>query len=80
MLHYLRDDTELTLGDVTSVNLTAMSGGVQQNFVPDRFKVGFDVRVAPTADLAELEAAVAKWVEEVRVHLWACVRVYSTYI
>lgn len=37
----------LQLGDVTTINLTKMSGGVQINVVPDQFTLGFDCRITP---------------------------------
>ena len=52
-------DEALTLGDVTTVNLTYMSGGVQMNVVPNEFTVGFDIRITPTTNMAEFEARVS---------------------
>ena len=40
----LDSDPSLTLGDVTTVNLTIMEGGIQTNVVPDKFKLTFDIR------------------------------------
>lgn len=37
----------LQLGNITTINLTIMSGGVQTNVVPDVFKVTFDCRIKP---------------------------------
>ena len=51
-------DQNLTLGDVTTVNLTYMSGGVQMNVVPNEFTVGFDIRITPTTNMAEFEAKI----------------------
>ncbi|CAB4064527.1 ACY1 [Lepeophtheirus salmonis] len=53
-----------TLGDVTSVNLTSMSGGVQANVVPQEFKIGFDIRVTPTTDLEEFNKMINDWCRE----------------
>ena len=39
------------LGDVTTVNLTGVEGGVQHNVVPDEFKAKFDIRVSPKTDM-----------------------------
>ena len=58
------DDDSLDLGDVTTVNLTYMSGGVQMNVVPNEFIVGFDIRVTPTTPVDKFEAMIKKWVEE----------------
>ena len=52
------------LGDVTTVNMTYMSGGVQPNVVPNEFTVGFDIRITPTTKLETVEAQINKWIEE----------------
>ena len=39
------------LGDVTTVNLTGLEGGVQQNVVPSEFIAKFDIRVSPKTDM-----------------------------
>ncbi|XP_032680885.1 aminoacylase-1-like [Odontomachus brunneus] len=54
----------MKLGDVTSVNLTKINGGVQTNVIPKEITVMFDVRVAPTVDHEELEATIKRWCEE----------------
>ena len=51
---YDSDDT-LTLGDITTCNMTFMSGGVQMNVVPQEFVVGFDIRITPTTPLKKFE-------------------------
>ena len=51
----LAANPNLTLGDVTTVNMTIMEGGVQANVVPDKFKITFDIRITPTTDLKEFE-------------------------
>lgn len=40
-------DTPLQLGNITTVNLTKMAGGVQQNVVPDQYSLWFDCRIRP---------------------------------
>ena len=59
-------DPDSTLGDVTTVNLTTMSGGVQQNVVPNEFVIGFDIRITPTTNLKEFENMIRKWCDEHR--------------
>ena len=54
----------LTLGDVTTVNLTLMSGGVQVNVVPDKFILQFDIRISPTTDIVQFEEKVRGWLTE----------------
>lgn len=52
------------LGDVTTVNLTGVEGGVQHNVVPDEFKAKFDIRVSPKTDMEDLEKKIDTWVKE----------------
>ena len=60
----LEMDSSLTLGDVTTVNLTLMSGGVQVNVVPDKFVLTFDIRITPRTNLDEFEANLRGWLAE----------------
>jgi len=57
-------DPSLTLGDVTTVNLTMMKGGVQPNVVPSDLSVVFDVRVTPREKLANFKAMVEGWARD----------------
>ena len=57
-------DDNLTLGDVTTVNMTYMSGGVQMNVVPNEFIVGFDIRITPKTPLDKFEEMLYQWIEE----------------
>ncbi|CAF2340646.1 unnamed protein product [Rotaria sp. Silwood2] len=40
-------DKPLQLGNITTINLTKMNGGVQINVVPDQYTLTFDCRIAP---------------------------------
>ncbi|XP_041348549.1 aminoacylase-1-like [Gigantopelta aegis] len=60
----LNSDEKLTLGDVTTVNLTMLEGGIQYNVVPDKLSVGFDIRIPPTADLKAFESTIKTWCQE----------------
>ncbi|UJR21092.1 hypothetical protein I4U23_024192 [Adineta vaga] len=40
-------DKPLQLGDIITINLTKMSGGVQVNVVPDQYTLTFDCRIRP---------------------------------
>ena len=60
----LESDSSLTLGDVTTVNLTMMEGGVQVNVVPDKLTLGVDIRVTPRTDIREFEAKLRSWLDE----------------
>ena len=54
----LEQDPNLTIGDVTTVNLTKISGGVQSNVIPPFMQIGFDIRLAITVDHNEFEKQV----------------------
>lgn len=54
----LENNPDFTIGDVTTINLTIMRGGVQSNVVPPLLTVGFDVRLAITQSHEEFEALV----------------------
>jgi len=60
----LESNPNLTLGDVTSVNLTIMEGGVQTNVVPDKFILNFDIRITPTTNIEQFEAMLRGWLKE----------------
>lgn len=59
----LKSNTSLTLGDVTSLNLTLLEGGVSFNVVPSEMAVGFDIRIPPTVDLKVSVGAGPMWGE-----------------
>lgn len=40
-----------TLGDVTTVNMTMVNGGVAYNVIPAEMDVSFDLRIPPTVNL-----------------------------
>jgi aminoacylase len=52
-----------TLGDVTTVNLTHIEGGIggQPNVIPGSGSATFDIRIAPTVDLAEFQTKIDEW-------------------
>jgi aminoacylase len=60
----LPQDPSKKLGDVTTVNLTMLSGGVQYNVVPAEVEAGFDMRIPPHVDLQELKRTVDEWTKE----------------
>nr|XP_033781969.1 aminoacylase-1 isoform X1 [Geotrypetes seraphini] len=51
----------LTLGDVTTVNLTKVNGGVSYNVIPSELTVTFDLRISPAVDLEKFEEQVKSW-------------------
>ena len=60
----LENNPEMLIGNVTTINLTSLGGGVQSNVVPPELNAGFDVRIAIDVDHDELLAKVNKWCEE----------------
>lgn len=60
----LEENSDLSLGDVNTINLTMMNGGVQANVVPDKLILTFDVRITPTSDLKEFEDMIRQWMSE----------------
>uniref|UniRef100_A0A8C0HBY9 N-acyl-aliphatic-L-amino acid amidohydrolase n=1 Tax=Chelonoidis abingdonii TaxID=106734 RepID=A0A8C0HBY9_CHEAB len=51
----------LTLGDVTSINMTMLSGGVSFNVVPSELSAAFDIRIPPTVNLQAFEEQLTVW-------------------
>ncbi|KAK0398525.1 hypothetical protein QR680_002633 [Steinernema hermaphroditum] len=51
----------MTLGDITSCNLTKVDGGVQMNVVPAEMNAYFDIRVTPLDDYEEIEKKIAEF-------------------
>jgi aminoacylase len=74
------DMVKRTLGDVTTINITALNAGVSNdggkintfalNVVPTEAFAGFDIRIAPHVDLVEFEAKLNEWCAEEGVS-WA---------
>lgn len=54
----LKENAELSVGDVTTVNLTILRGGVQVNVVPTTLSAHFDVRLSVNVDHDEFEKMV----------------------
>lgn len=46
-------------GNVTTINLTILKGGVQTNLIPAELSATFDMRVSANADLDEFENQVS---------------------
>ncbi|KAI4479434.1 hypothetical protein M0804_011219 [Polistes exclamans] len=60
----LKDTEKYQIGDVTTINLTQLKGGVQTNVIPNELIAMFDVRLDPSVDHDEFEAKIKKWCEE----------------
>merc|ERR1712080_493333 len=65
-------DKPAKLGDVVTINLTALKGGHSpdggktwaMNVIPTEVLVGFDIRIPPSVDLLKFEALVKDWTKE----------------
>ncbi|KAF2880505.1 hypothetical protein ILUMI_25676 [Ignelater luminosus] len=66
----IEEDPNITDSDVTSVNLTIMKGGVQNNIIPPEFTLSIDCRIAITVDLEQFEATLNKWCKEAGEGVW----------
>uniref|UniRef100_H2LA56 N-acyl-aliphatic-L-amino acid amidohydrolase n=1 Tax=Oryzias latipes TaxID=8090 RepID=H2LA56_ORYLA len=53
-----------TLGDVTTVNMTMVKGGVAYNVIPAEMDVSFDLRIPPTVNLQDFERQIQEWCAE----------------
>lgn len=60
----LENNPELTIGDVTTVNMTMVGGGVQGNVIPPLFTVTYDIRIAIDVSHAKFEEQLKQWCEE----------------
>lgn len=60
----LENNPKMKVGDVTTINLTRLNGGVQTNVVPSLLTVGFDVRLAIDVDQIAFEKQLLEWCEE----------------
>ncbi|XP_031625359.1 aminoacylase-1A-like [Contarinia nasturtii] len=52
------------IGQVTSINLTILKGGTENNVIPPEMNAIFDIRHSVDADLDEFEKQVEQWCEE----------------
>lgn len=57
----LNENSDLTIGDVTTVNVTMLDGGVQSNVVPPDFTIMTDFRLAVDVNHEEFEAMFKDW-------------------
>lgn len=55
---------EYKIGDVLSVNLTQLQGGIQTNVIPEKLIAVFDMRLPPTVDHDEVENMIKGWCKE----------------
>lgn len=60
----LKGPSVIDLGDVTTINLTMLSGGAQANVVPPSLTAVFDIRLDPSVDHDQFEAMIKRWCDE----------------
>uniref|UniRef100_A0A6M2DD42 N-acyl-aliphatic-L-amino acid amidohydrolase n=1 Tax=Xenopsylla cheopis TaxID=163159 RepID=A0A6M2DD42_XENCH len=60
----LEQNPNYKLGDVTTINLTILKGGVQSNVIPEVLTAVFDIRITPSLDHKELEDKIRTWCKE----------------
>lgn len=60
----LKNDPSMDLGDVTTVNLNMVRGGVQVNVVPDEMTATFDIRLTPNLKLEDFDRKMNQWVKD----------------
>ena len=70
MLSKLRKDNKMTLGDVTSLNITTLQAGVQvgdtfaYNVIPPVAKCSLDIRISPHVEPKEIGDMINGWCQE----------------
>lgn len=60
----LEENADLTIGDVTTVNITMINGGVQSNVVPPEIQMMTDIRLALDVDQDKFEGMFRNWCNE----------------
>ncbi|KAF5281697.1 hypothetical protein FQA39_LY17718 [Lamprigera yunnana] len=62
--------TFFELGTITTINLTMMKGGLQNNVLPTNLELVFDARVSPTVSEDEWESILNGWCKEAGDDVW----------
>lgn len=57
-------------GNVISINLTMMQGGIQNNVLPSELIIVFDTRIPPTINEKEWENTITGWCKEAGEDVW----------
>ena len=61
----LESNKEFTIGDVTTVNWTISTGGVQPNVVPAEMEAVYDFRVTPTLKADKFMDMIESWARDI---------------
>lgn len=72
----LESDSSLSIGDVTTINLTSINGGVQSNVVPPTLEAVFDMRLALNVDHDAYEKQVRAIVMLLPLTMGAYIHIY----
>lgn len=60
----LESNSNLTIGDVTTVNVTTINGGIQQNVVPPEISMSVDARMSVNIDHEQFERDMNDWCKQ----------------
>ncbi|KAB0792729.1 hypothetical protein PPYR_14688 [Photinus pyralis] len=66
----LESDSSLTIGDVMSINVTQIQGGVQPNVIPPEFTLVLDCRIPVTTDVVQWEETLQGWCKAAGENVW----------
>lgn len=58
-----RKNGETDLGNYTTLNITLLKGGVQNNVVPKSVLAGFDIRISPLFGVEKFEKLFNEWID-----------------
>lgn len=61
---FLNDNPDLTLGDITTMNVTQIHAGKQRNVLPPFIEVTVDMRIALTVKTEKFEEMLNQWAKE----------------
>ncbi|KAI8429189.1 hypothetical protein MSG28_007726 [Choristoneura fumiferana] len=59
-----KQDSGVWVGQLVSINLTQIQGGVQINVIPESLSACFDIRIPPLVDPEEFDKMVKSWCTE----------------
>ncbi|KAF5287544.1 hypothetical protein FQR65_LT12215 [Abscondita terminalis] len=66
----LSANPDLTLGNITSVNITKIKGGVQSNVIPEEYQMVIDCRIPVTVDVKAFENTIKQWCQASGKDVW----------
>lgn len=60
----MKENPDLTIGDVSTINLTMLEGCLQRNILPPDITMSINGRLSTSLDVEEFERDVRKWCDE----------------